>query len=180
MTDGKTSHPGDLEGFEHLLDSYGSDRTRWPAPQRLEYAGLLTGNAEAQRLFSEAEAFDRLLDLAPRPKTDKAALVDRIAAAAFADAPDVTPRWQVAALKRAMERPQAPKPSYFKRVSWQVTSVLAASLVLGTLTGFSGMLDRTVGPFVTASATDDGLTDVEVGQLALDSGTVPPSEEDLL
>lgn len=178
MTDGKTSYPGDLEAFERLLDSYGSDRTRWPAPQRLEFAGLLASNPEAQRLYREAEAFDGLLDLAPRPKTDKAALVERIAAAAFADAPDETPRWQVAALKRAMERPRPAPRSYFRRVSWQVSSVLAASLVLGAFTGFSGMLDRTVGPLVVSA--DDGLTDGEVGQLALDSGTVPPSEEDLL
>ena len=179
MTDGKTSHPGDLEAFERLLDSYGSDRTRWPAPQRLEFAGLLAGNADAQRLYREAEAFDRLIDLAPRPKTDKSALVERIAAAAFADTPDETPRWQVTALKRAIERPQQPARNYFKRVSWQVSSVLAASLVLGAFTGFSGMLDRTVGPLVNV-ASEDGLTDVEVGQLALDSGTVLQSEEDLL
>jgi hypothetical protein len=56
---------------------------------------------------------------------------------------------------------------------------LAASLVLGAFTGFSGMLDRTVGPLVDV-ASEDVLTDVEVGQLALDSGTVPQSEEDLL
>jgi hypothetical protein len=130
-------------------------------------------------LYSEAEAFDRLIDLAPRPKTDKAAFVERIAAAAFADAPDETPRWQVAALKRAMERPQPTRRGYLRRVSWQVSSVLAASLVIGAFTGFSGMLDRTVGPLVDV-ASDDGLTDVEVGQLALDSGTVAPSEEDLL
>ena len=179
MTDGKTSHPSDLEAFERLLDGYGSDRTRWPAPQRLEFAGLLASNADAQRLCREAEAFDRLIDMAPRPKTDKAALVERIAAAAFADAPDETPRWQVTALKRAIESPQQPARNSFKRVSWQVSSVLAASLVLGAFTGFSGMLDRAVGPLVTA-AQDDVLTDVEVGQLALDSGTVPQSEEDLL
>jgi hypothetical protein len=179
MTDGKTSHPGDLEAFERLLDGYGSDRTRWPAPQRLEFASLLASNPEAQRMCREAEAFDRLIDLAPRPKTDKAALVERIAAAAFADTPDETPRWQVSALKRAIERPQQPSRTYSKRVSWQVGSVLAASLVLGAFTGFSGMLDRAVGPLVTA-AQDDGLPDREVGQLALDSGTVPLSEEDLL
>jgi len=60
-----------------------------------------------------------------------------------------------------------------------VSSVLAASLVLGAFTGFSGMLDRAVGPLVDV-ASEDVLTDVEVGQLALDSGTVPQSEEDLL
>lgn len=177
MTDGK-AHPGDLEAFRRLLDGYGSDRTRWPAPQRLEFAGLLAGNPEAQSLYREAEAFDRLLNLAPRPKSDKAALVDRIATAAFAEVPEDTPRWQVATLKRAMERPSEPK-GFFGRVSWPVTSVLAASLVIGAFAGFSGALDPAANPLVMAEA-DDGLTDAEVGQLALDSGTTPASEEDLL
>jgi hypothetical protein len=177
MTDGK-AHPGDLEAFQRLLDGYGSDRTRWPAPQRLEFAGLLAGNPDAQRLYREAEAFDHLLDLAPRPKGDKAALVDRIAAAAFSELPDETPRWQTANLKRSMERPSEPK-GFFGRVSWPVTSMLAASLVIGAFAGFSGALDRAVPPLATAEV-DDGLTDVEVGQLALDSGTGPVSEEDLL
>jgi hypothetical protein len=178
MTDGKASHPGELDAFQRLLEGYGSDRTRWPAPQRLEFAGLLTGNPEAQRLYREAEAFDRLLDLAPRPRSDKAALVERIATAAFAEVPDETPRWQAATLKRATDRPQEPK-GFMRRISWQVTSVLAASLVIGAFAGFSGALDRAVGPLVM-TASEDKLTDVEVGQLALDSGTVPSAEEDLL
>lgn len=179
MTDGKTTKPGDLKAFEHLLDSYGSDRTRWPAPQRLEFAGLVAGSPVAKRLYREAEAFDRLLDLAPAPASDEALLVDRIASAAFADAPEEAPRWQPAHREGAMKRSGVPSRSLMSRVSWPAASVLAASLVLGAVAGFSGALDNAMGPIVVASF-EDGTGDIEVGLVALDSATSPASEEDLL
>ena len=55
-----------LDKLEATLDTYGADRTRWPAPLRHALSGLIAGNAEAQELLKQAEAFDRLLDKAPQ------------------------------------------------------------------------------------------------------------------
>src|SRR5262245_24660537 len=86
MSDKNTIDENEMEAFEQLLASHGADRTRWPAPARLRFAPLLSVSAEARRRLAEAEALDRLLDLAPAPRTNQSALADGIVAAALAEA----------------------------------------------------------------------------------------------
>ena len=75
--------PVGLDKLEAALDTYGGDRTRWPAPLRLALSGLIAGNPEAQGMLKDAEAFDRLLDRSPQYDVARLAkLKDRIAAAA--------------------------------------------------------------------------------------------------
>ena len=57
--------PVGLDKLEAALDTYGADRTRWPAPLRLTLSGLIAGNPQAQKMLKDAEAFDQLLDSAP-------------------------------------------------------------------------------------------------------------------
>ncbi len=74
MTEKTTREGADLTAFVEVLETFGSDRTRWPAPVRRDFAGLLATSADAQARMREAEALDRLLDLAPPPQIDTSAL----------------------------------------------------------------------------------------------------------
>ena len=80
---GDKKRAGDIAALGRLLESHGADRTRWPAPERLRFAGLLKGDPEARSMLAEAAALDRLLDMAPRIGVEReAALADRILAGA--------------------------------------------------------------------------------------------------
>jgi hypothetical protein len=70
--------------FEHLLDVYGGDRSRWPTEARNAAGHLVARDREAQRLLAEAESLDRVLDRAPLPPLAReVVLTDRIIAAAL-------------------------------------------------------------------------------------------------
>ncbi len=74
----------DREALERLLDIYGADRTRWPARERLRFAGIVGEDKVAARMLAEADALDRLLEQAPRASgADVEALKERIMAAAL-------------------------------------------------------------------------------------------------
>ncbi len=74
----------DREALERLLDIYGADRTRWPARERLRFAGIVGEDKVAARMLAEADALDRLLEQAPRASVaDVDALKERIMAAAL-------------------------------------------------------------------------------------------------
>lgn len=69
--------------FEQLLAVYGSDRARWPLEARTCASELVARNRDAQRLLTETEALDRVLDRAPLPTLGReAALAARIVASA--------------------------------------------------------------------------------------------------
>lgn len=55
----------DLDTLERVLATYGADRDRWPAAERLRLAPLIAESTEARRMMAEARALDRLLDKAP-------------------------------------------------------------------------------------------------------------------
>lgn len=159
-----------LDALEQTLERYGSDRTRWPAPVRRNFAGLLAESPEAKARLREAEALDRLLDLAPEPEIDTRALADCILAAAKAEIPAAAePRARVA--WAIFER----RPS--AEAQWPAAALLAASLVLGTVFGFAGTFDQAVAPLM-AEVTSE--TDIDLGQLAFDSDAISMFEEDLL
>jgi hypothetical protein len=174
MTEKNTNGRTELDALERAFERFGSDRTRWPAPVRREFAGLLAGDAEAQQRLREAEALDRLLDLAPPPGIDTRALADRILAAAVAD-------------KRvARPAPAAAKPAplHQRRAwggvesQWPAAALLAASLVLGMFTGISGSLNTAVAPLMVASTT--GESEIDPGQIAFDGDALSLFEEDML
>jgi hypothetical protein len=143
---------------------------------RRNFAGLLSTNAEAQKRLREAEALDRLLDLAPPPEIDTRALADRIFAAAAAETPVAKPA--------AVRPPQG--VSVFQRrparavveAQWPAAALLAASLVLGAFSGVSGTFNTAVEPLMMASASVE--SEIDPGQIALDSDSISLFEEDAL
>jgi hypothetical protein len=172
MTENRTSKGTGIDAFERMLDTFGSDRTRWPAPARRDFASLTTSGEAGVRL-KEAEALDRLLDLAAPPQIDTSALAARIVAAARAEAPATTAapsgtRFQ----RRESGRRAAEAP-------WPAAALLAASLVLGMFAGISGAFQPDVGTAVAES--DAGFdSDVDADQLAFDSDRISMFEGDLL
>lgn len=174
MTEKTTIEGGGLEAFGEVLERYGSDRTRWPAPVRKRFTGLISGSPAAEQRLREAEALDRLLDLAPPPAVDTDALADRIMAAAVTEAGPV-PR-------------QAPGGSWLPeimrsriatsgRTHGPAAALLAASLVLGMFSGLSGTFDAAVNPLAVETAYDG---DVDLSQIAFDSNAMSFFEEDFL
>ena len=159
-----------LDALEQVLERFGSDRTRWPAPVRRNFAGLIAGSPEAKARLREAEALDRLLDLAPEPEIDTRALADRIMAAALAETPAATPPKARVAWAIFERRPSAEE-------QWPAASLLAASLVLGTVFGVAGTFDQVTEPLV-ATVTDE--MEADPGQIAFDADAISMFEEDLL
>lgn len=164
-----------------VLDTYGADLARWPAAERLRFAPLLAADPVAQRLRTEALAFERLMDLVPQsaPASSAAhldALTERIMAAA------VTPgserrgspiRAEVSSLR---ERPEVARPAGGGRLSlpttgaravpqralpWPALSLMAASLLVGIVGGASGAFERIGVPWLGGGAVAAGDADLD-------------------
>lgn len=73
-----------LEGFRDLLDRFGGDISRWPAPERDASRALLEQSPEAQALLAEAGHLDAYLSAMPKAP---AGLASRIVAAALSKDP---------------------------------------------------------------------------------------------
>lgn len=171
MTEKNNMEGNGLDAFEQVLDRFGADRTRWPAPVRRDFAGLIATEPGAKARLREAEALDRLLDLAPQPPVDTRALTDRIMAAALAEAPQPQPQARIASAK-SQRRTSA------VIAQWPAAAALAASLVLGAIFGMAGLFDTTVGPLVADASYD---TEYDSGRIALGSSdTADLFEEDFL
>lgn len=170
MTEKNTIEGTGLDALERVLERFGSDRTRWPAPVRRNFAGLLATSADAKARLREAEVLDRLLDLAPEPEIDTRALADRIVAAAVAETPAAArPKARVAWAKIG--------GATATRAEWPAAALLAASLVLGMFVGLNGTFDTAVAPLVAQASTD---ADIDPGQIAFDSDAMGMYEEDTL
>lgn len=170
MNDKSTIAGTGLDSLEQVLERFGSDRTRWPAPVRRDFAGVLARDPAAKARLREAEALDRLLDLAPQPATDTRALADRILAAATAERPAVSPpkarvAWASRGARTGVD------------TQWPAAALLAASLVLGAFFGLNGTFDAAVSPLVAAAASD---AEIDSSQIAFDSDSMGMFEEDLL
>ena len=173
MTEKNRIEGDGLEAFGEVLERYGSDRTRWPAPVRMRFARLLSEDGAAEQRLKEAEALDRLLDLAPPPAVDTRALADRIMAAVEADTGPVAHPLPKRAWTPEVVRNRVAASG---RTHGPAAALLAASLVLGMFSGLSGTFDTAVQPLV-ADATYEG--DV-LGQIAFDSNATSFFEEDYL
>lgn len=175
----------ELEAFEEFLARHGTDRTRWPAPDRLSFASLVATSPDARRMLREAEMLDRLLDLAPAGASGTSALADRILAAAFEDETSVAAQTQPAVDRSVLaQRPKAaPPPASLPsrwQIEWRAMGVLAASLVIGTLSGLSGEFDATVTSVLSSSSTASSTEAIDPGALALGTEVTTPFEEDTL
>jgi hypothetical protein len=160
----QTGNTMDLKRLEAALETYGADRTRWPAPLRRELSGVIAGNGEAERLVAEAAALDRLLDLAPKvAESRQTALSDRIVRTAKISAP-VT----VVPLRPAALRP---------RDSIYAGFALAASLMLGVVTGSQASLAPAMQDVAMAVGLDAGS---DGGQVAVNDDGLEIVNEELL
>lgn len=160
-----------LELLDDVLAIYGSDRARWPTGVRNELAGLIASSAEARAMVAEAEALDRLMDLAPKMSGDRLALLsDRIAAQA-----ERTPRMSVIP---GTNQPRAKPAPEWRRHATGITA-LAASLVLGILIGQNATLAPAVSEMATAVGIEslgDGSQIASTDEAYIDVGI----DEDLL
>jgi hypothetical protein len=126
--------PIGLEGLEAALDTYGADRTRWPAPLRHELSALIAESGEARKLLRDAELFDALLDRAPQYNAARLpGLKERIEAATTHQ-----PRL-------VSTRPEAVPAPVLRRHHGFAATALAASLVLGVLAGQSSAVTALLG-----------------------------------
>ena len=189
----------EIEALGQLIERFGADRTRWPAPERLRFAALLKDHAVAQRMLREAAAFDRLLDLAPLVAEPRhAALCERIVAKAMTE-PRVTAQAasittaagrppeielagsNVASMAAARERGATSRPVRPRwmpeRSSWPVAALLAASLVVGIFAGSTGVFPE-VGLGLAGVAASDA--DIEGRALALGPDVGGTADEDTL
>jgi hypothetical protein len=164
---------GEREALERLLDIYGADRTRWPARERLKFAGVISEDDAAGRMVAEAAALDRLLDVAPRASTsDVNALTERIMAAALRSAP---PQLSVVGSPKASSAPAA--RYRLDRREWPAAAMLAASLVLGVMLGSAGTFDTPVQGVAEVAGYSDTA---EGSQYALLDYIDGQGDEDLL
>lgn len=163
----------ELERLDDVLAAYGGDRTRWPAPLRLELSQLLANSPEARAMLEEAQALDALLDMAPAvPGARMAALTDRIVAQAAR-----TPRVATSSVPVSPVPVARPKPaSAWKRHATGL-SALAASLIAGVFAGQNG----TVAPAVADLATAVGIESLTDGaRVAATDETYVGIDEDML
>ncbi len=151
-----------MSQLQDVLDTFGGDRTRWPARARLEVSQVLSASPEAQQRLKDAEKLDRLLALAPRvPDAKIAALAERIVAQSAR-----TPR--VAATGAPpQQRTRWPNPRLMRGFAG---AALAASLLLGVLAGQSQIMSPALGDVAaaigverTVAATEpDGVFDEDL------------------
>jgi hypothetical protein len=174
----------DRQALERLLEVYGAERTRWPARERLRFAGFIAEDEAAKRLVSEASALDALLDLAPRAsEAHERALQERIVAAALRSsetkfavvggggaAPQFSLRSRLSSLTSGFGKAPAGR-------EWPAAALLAASLALGVFLGSAGTFDSTVQRVADVA----GLSaSTDTSQLARGEDIVAVADEDLL
>jgi hypothetical protein len=181
MTENNNIENDEMDALERLLASHGADRTRWPAPERLRFAPLLTASEQARRRLAEAAALDRLLDLAPESRTNRSALADRIVAAASAEAarPQVIRLPQRSKAGSLFGSASAFGREVMRSGQWAGGALLAASLVLGAFIGTSGVFNSAIQP-LTVAAADETDTDADANQVAFGADGVGLYEEELL
>ncbi|MGE0626594.1 MAG: hypothetical protein AB7O43_02125 [Hyphomicrobiaceae bacterium] len=125
-----------------LLETWGGEQGRWPAPAVARLTELRRSVPEAARLIAEAHALDQTLDaVAKSVPADAAALADRIMAAAMAsEAPRTSARVIRLPVRKVGSSPSAarvpvllPRPARWQ----QAATLMAACLMAGILVGGS-------------------------------------------
>lgn len=177
-----------IEELEGLLDTYGSDTSRWPQAARARTEGLLGPGGAGARLMAEAKALDAVLARAPLPSAERrSALVERIMAEASAPAAagdqeqgvgrpsGVVIPWPGARGRgNGTPRPATAAPS---AASWRAAGLLAASLALGV---FIGALDLAPAPVDQLVEAVDYSTDLDQMAASMAGDGLSALDEDLL
>ena len=121
--------------FEHLLEVYGADRTRWPLTARAATVTLMASDKHARALFAEAGALDAVLGHAA--STGSPNLSDLSARIVAKRGPQIA----IAAKAAAPGRPDAqhaPRAGFRgNRDVVRGAALLAASLIVGVFVGQS-------------------------------------------
>lgn len=123
----------DLKRLEAVLDAFGPDAARWPDAERRELFELIDRDAEAGRLFAEAEALAQVMASAPS-FTASQALKARILEGARADGSAVAPSRPISGVLQgiwASWRPLMP--------AVPTAGLMAASLAFGLYLGAMGL-----------------------------------------
>ena len=174
----KDTQARDREALARLLEIHGADRTRWPARERLRFAGVVSEDKAAAKLLAEAAALDRLLDQAPRAsEAGIEALKERIMAAALRSR---EPQLVVVAGGKPAAKvlePQGRSAFAARFAEWPAAAVLAASLVLGVMLGTTHTFETTMQE--VAQVAGFGSTS-DSSQLALSDDGLGQIDEDLL
>jgi hypothetical protein len=157
MTRTHGSHPL-LAQLEAVLDTHGARPARWPEAVRAELLAFVSRDAQAARLFAEAQALERLLDHAPAalPQGREARIV-----ASAAALPQVSGRGEAMPARRvslrtgaALAAPPSTRPAL--RRMWPELTLLAASLFLGLLIGLSGQALPALQSVALLTGNEDG------------------------
>ena len=170
----------ELTALENVLDTFGSNPSRWPAEKREKLVSLTAADADARRLLREAKALDAVLGHAAGPPVgNTSALADRIAAAVANTAPGQPARIErqqddrhpgavnapgvvIAWPRGEGEKPRVAAPVAVSGASahrerftsgWQTAALLAASLVVGVFVGATDLLPTDVAQMVASATT---------------------------
>jgi len=179
--DDETSEMLTIERLSHLLETYGTDRRRWPRGAEHGLDQLLASSDAARTLWSEAAAFERLLGMARTiegPATARLdVLTERIVARALTEGPLAAGAARDNVIAMPVRGPTQAPPAAAVRAasrrgpSWAVGGLLAASLALGVVLG---ALNVTPAPALLATAASQSEPPVSIAAFTLD-----PDEEAL-
>ena len=176
------SDDADLAVFNERLATYGPNFEKWPLAGRAQGTALLAKSPAARNAMVEAKALEalimRTLDQAPTA-TVAAAFRDRVMNAAIAEGFAGERPIEILnvpgrrAEPRAAGVQRAPAATGYRASYWP--AALAASLVLGLLTGASGLAGRAVD--IAGLQQDDAA---EVADVSLGLEVSDFDEEDML
>jgi hypothetical protein len=159
-----------------LIDAHGADLSRWPEDGRARLNALLHTSPVARRAWAEAQALEAML-AAPRPVVDAArldALQDRVMAAIDAEQPASKRVVNLADARQALRGAKVEAGKSPALLSWRAGLALAASLVIGVLTGLSD------GPGPLSASSFGELVSGSNDEVALSDDAVTADVEDYL
>jgi len=149
--------PVGLDRLETALDTYGADRTRWPAPLRHELSALIAGDGEARKLLRDAELFDQLLDSAPQYDAARLDSLKQRIENAVVHQP-----------RLVASRPEAAPLTILRRFHGLAATALAASLVLGVMAGQSSIVNSVWNSNSSAAGANRQIAQTDDTDVLLD------------
>lgn len=136
----------DLATLEDVLETFGSDHSRWPESMREPLARLIDENGDARQLVEEAKALEHVLDVSPA-MTANAALKGHIVATAIAKSERPA---RVVSFPQSKPARPSPLSTDSRRLYWPVVA-MAASFCFGLYLGVAGMGSQTFESAVQVS-----------------------------
>lgn len=141
--------------FAAILDSYGADRSRWPAEMRAALEEYISRSKSAQTLVREAGALERTLN-ASQTVAASSALKARIMTSVTGDAEKPAKVVPISVVKPSI------LPAGIARPYWSAAA-LAASFAIGLYLGIDGIVSKTVDDAVQVSGLVSTDYEVENG-----------------